>query len=197
MRTVVDTAPRCRGPAHADRGMHCGCVDQETLTIGTRLITAKERSLWFAELAPLSASQASSPSTTWTTSARLQLRAHADDPTGDRGERPRWGWSSPLSRPSRIMTAPTPVVTTASSGMSAVTLLARSGLPGAPLRPSCRSDRRSTASPRQDRLLRAMTRPRRARGRCRATPTPSERGLLFALRRMRPTSGRIIRRDGA
>jgi hypothetical protein len=41
MRTVVDTAPRCRGPAHADRGMHCGCVDQETLTIGTRLITAK------------------------------------------------------------------------------------------------------------------------------------------------------------
>jgi hypothetical protein len=60
MRTVVDTAPRCRRAAHADRGTNCGCVDQGTLTIGTRLITAKERSLWFAELAPLSASQASS-----------------------------------------------------------------------------------------------------------------------------------------
>jgi hypothetical protein len=35
MRTVVDTAPRCRRPAHADRGTNCGRVDQGTLTIGT------------------------------------------------------------------------------------------------------------------------------------------------------------------
>jgi hypothetical protein len=28
MRTVVDTAPRCRRPAHADRGTKYGRVDQ-------------------------------------------------------------------------------------------------------------------------------------------------------------------------
>jgi hypothetical protein len=49
MRNVVDTAPRCRRPAHADHGTDCGRVDQGTLTIGTRLTTVKEQSLWFAE----------------------------------------------------------------------------------------------------------------------------------------------------
>jgi hypothetical protein len=47
MRTVVDTAPPCRPPAHADHGTDCGRVDQGSLTIGTRLTTAKERSLRF------------------------------------------------------------------------------------------------------------------------------------------------------
>jgi hypothetical protein len=35
MRTLADTAPRCRGPAHDDRGTDCDCFDQETLAIGT------------------------------------------------------------------------------------------------------------------------------------------------------------------
>ena len=42
MRTLADTAPRCRGPAHYDdRGTDCDCFDQE-LAIGTRPTTVKE-----------------------------------------------------------------------------------------------------------------------------------------------------------
>jgi hypothetical protein len=43
MRTLADTAPRCRGPAHDDdRGTDCDCFDQETLAIGTRPTTVKD-----------------------------------------------------------------------------------------------------------------------------------------------------------
>jgi hypothetical protein len=44
MRTVVDTAPRCRGPAHAGQGTDRDRFDQETLAIGKGLTTVKERS---------------------------------------------------------------------------------------------------------------------------------------------------------
>jgi hypothetical protein len=37
MPTVAETAPRCWGPAHDDRGADCDCFDQETLAIGARL----------------------------------------------------------------------------------------------------------------------------------------------------------------
>jgi hypothetical protein len=43
MLMVVDTPPRCRGPANADQGTGCDRLDQGTLAIGTGLITAKER----------------------------------------------------------------------------------------------------------------------------------------------------------
>jgi hypothetical protein len=44
MRTVVDSAPGCRGPAHADEGTGCDRFDQEPLAIGTSPTTVKERS---------------------------------------------------------------------------------------------------------------------------------------------------------
>jgi hypothetical protein len=42
MPTVTETAPRCRGPAHDDRGGDCDCFDQETLAIGARPTSVKE-----------------------------------------------------------------------------------------------------------------------------------------------------------
>jgi hypothetical protein len=53
MRTVVDTAPRCRGPAHAGQGTDRERFDQEPLAIGTGLTGVKERSARSRGLVPL------------------------------------------------------------------------------------------------------------------------------------------------
>jgi hypothetical protein len=48
MRTVADTAPRCRGPAHDYRGTGCDRFDQETLAIGGEVPARSEAGEWGA-----------------------------------------------------------------------------------------------------------------------------------------------------